>query len=79
MNFFGTLIAVLLALYLTGNVQEGSILYNFGVGGVVRDAFVVAGFAIAGVFGFVIVLLVRSHGLTPRALWNDFKSGKLKF
>ncbi len=79
MNFFGALIAVLLALYLTGNVQEGSILHDFIVSGVVENIVIVSGFAIVGVFGVVIVLLVRSHGKSPRALWDDFKSGKLKF
>ena len=79
MNFLETLIAILLALYLTGNVQEGSVLYDLVANGVVRDVLLVAGFAIVGVFGFVIVLLVRHHRIRPRALWEDFKSGKLKF
>lgn len=79
MNFFGALLVVLLALYLTGNVQEGSILYDFIASGNVRDALIFVAFAILGVSTFALVLLIRAHGLTPRALWNDFKSGKLKF
>ncbi len=79
MNFFGTLIAVLFALYLTGNVQEGSILHGFIANGNARDALMFIGFAIVGVFVFVAVLMMRRHRIHPRALWEDFKSGKLKF
>ena len=80
MNFLGTLLVVLLALYLTGNIQDGSIIASIlGDGSIIRDTLIFTGFAIAGVFGFVIVLLVRSHGKSPRNLWADFKSGKLKF
>lgn len=79
MNFFGTLFAVLLALYLTGNVQEGSFLYDLVAHGVIRDVLLFGGFAVVGVFGFVAILMIRHYRIHPRALWDDFKSGKLKF
>ena len=79
MSFFGSLIAVLLALYLTGNVQEGSILYGLFVHGIVRDALLVLAFALLGGGVFIIARFTYVHGKGPRALWNDFKSGKLKF
>jgi hypothetical protein len=79
MSFLWTLIAVLFALYLTGNVQAGSLMHDFIASGGAGRVFIALAFAIAGVFIIVLVRMVYVHGLTPRALWNDFKSGKLKF
>lgn len=47
MNFFGVLIAVLLALYLTGNIQDGSIIASLiGDGSAINHIFVAAGFSV---------------------------------
>ena len=80
MNFLGALIAVLLALYLTGNIQDGSIVASLiGDGSVINNILVFVGFGVVVFLAMVAALAIRCYGASPRKLWGDFKSGKLKF
>ena len=73
MNFFSTLIAVLVAvlvaLWLTGNVAAGSILgiIIVSLGWVLAAAGVVAVFAI-----------VWTYCPNPKKMWDDFRTGRLR-
>ncbi len=67
MNFLGTLIAVLFALYLTGNVQAGSVL---------KDILAYIGYGIFFIFAVAAIFMLRNAG-SPQQIWENFKNGKL--
>jgi hypothetical protein len=79
MNFLGTLIAILLALYLTGNIQDGSIIASLIQDGFFNNIFVAAAFVVVAILAVFVVVAILLYGARPRKLWEDFKSGKLKF
>ncbi len=67
MRFLGTIIAVLIALWLTGNVQAGSIL-----GSIIS----VLGWGLFAV-GVVLVLGFIWHEMpNPAKWWEDYKTGR---
>lgn len=72
MNFFGILIAILLALYLTGNVQDGSIL-----AGHLEDFFTWVAFGIFIGLSMIAILIVKLYGASPKLLWAKYKNGEL--
>ena len=77
MNFFGTLVAVLLALYVTGNVQDGSpfalMISEAGMSDILHFVTVFS-VILVSVLAF---LLVKRYGASPRKLWAKFKNGEL--
>ena len=69
MRFLSTLLAVLVALWLTGNVQAGSIL---------GDIMSFLGWALAVIGAMLVVGFIVHEFPNPLKLWDDFKTGRFR-
>ena len=69
MRFLSTLLAVLVALWLTGNVQAGSIL------GHIASAF---GWLLLGLGAVLVIGFIWHEFPNPAKLWDDFKTGRFR-
>lgn len=69
MRFLSTLLAVLVALWLTGNVQAGSIL------GQIASAL---GWLLLGLGAVLVVGFIWHEMPNPAKLWDDFKTGRFR-
>ena len=69
MRFLSTLLAVLVALWLTGNVQAGSILASI-------MTFLGWGLAVVGVI--LVIGFIWHEMPNPMKFWDDFKTGRFK-
>lgn len=70
MRFLETFIAVLLAMWLTGNVQAGSLLMS---------VIATLGYVVIVIAAIVLAAIVIWNCDNPRKIWNDFRTGRFRF
>lgn len=69
MRFLSTLLAVLVGLWLTGNVQAGSILGSI---------MTFLGWALAVIAVVLVIGFIWHEFPNPAKLWDDFKTGRFR-